>query len=77
MASSRALQAKFVRLTVHEREILGLYARGVRGQRLAVEKGITYNTVRSHYERICQKLETQDMIGAVIAFQTRLIEEGN
>jgi DNA-binding NarL/FixJ family response regulator len=62
-----------VRLTEHERDILGLYARGVRGRRLADEKQITYNTVRSHYERICQKLGERDMLSAAI----RLVEERN
>lgn len=75
MANSRALPSKFVRLTEHERGILALYARGVRGQRLAQEKGITYNTVRSHYERICDKVGERDMLGAAVAFQARLVEE--
>lgn len=63
--------SRLVRLTEHERSIVQLYARGVRGQRLAQEKGITYHTVRSHYERICQKCGERDMLSVAI----RLVEE--
>lgn len=65
--------SRFVRLTEHERSIVQLYARGVRGQRLAEVKGISYHTVRSHYERICAKCGERDMISVAI----RLVEEGD
>lgn len=48
----------------------------VSGQRLAEAKGISYNTVRSHYERICLKCGERDMVSVAVAFQARLIEEG-
>ena len=59
---------RLVSLTAHERDILHKYASGVRGQQLANELKITYNTTRTHYLRICRKIDVADMMQASITY---------
>jgi RNA polymerase sigma factor (sigma-70 family) len=58
-ARLEAFEAKFVRLTPREREVLELVAGGLANKQTAAELGIAEKTVEVHRKRVMKKLEVR------------------
>ncbi|UMZ75040.1 response regulator [Natranaerofaba carboxydovora] len=62
-------------LTIREREILGLLAKGYSNNDLSEELGISEKTVKNHVSSILRKLDVSDRTQAVVtAFKNGLVE---
>jgi DNA-binding NarL/FixJ family response regulator len=64
-------------LSEREQEVLGALAKGRRYKEVADELGITYDTVRTHVQRIYKKLHVQSRAQAVKQFQVPAGERGH
>lgn len=69
------IQAKLERLTAREREVLEGMARGLNNKELAERFCIGHTTVKTHVNRMMQKLELRDRVEAVLfAVQAGLVD---
>jgi DNA-binding NarL/FixJ family response regulator len=69
------VKAKLERLTAREREVLEGMARGLNNKELAEHFCIGHTTVKTHVNRMMQKLELRDRVEAVLfAVQAGLVD---
>jgi DNA-binding NarL/FixJ family response regulator len=54
------------KLTLREREVLGLMARGYMNKQIAGDCGITEQATKNYVSRILKKLDTVNRTGAVV-----------
>ena len=65
-------------LTVREKQILGVIARGLQNKEIAQELGISLATVRNHVHNILEKLEVHSKLEAVsLAFRRGWVTVGS
>ncbi|MFA5506432.1 MAG: response regulator transcription factor [Vulcanimicrobiota bacterium] len=73
---SKEVQGKLDRLTVREREVLEGIAKGLNNKELAEQFCIGHTTVKTHVNRMMQKLELRDRVEAVLfALEAGLVEK--
>ena len=58
-------EEKDYRLSVREKEVLGLLVEGLSYKMIAAKLNITYDTVRAHMKKIYEKLHVASMTEAV------------
>lgn len=67
----QAALARFNRLSVREREVIGLLVEGLEPQAIADALFVSRNTVRTHVQNVLQKLEVHSRLEAVrVAMET-------
>jgi DNA-binding NarL/FixJ family response regulator len=72
----KAVQEKLERLTAREREVLEGIAKGLNNKELAELFCIGHTTVKTHVNRMMQKLELRDRVEAVLfALEAGLVEK--
>jgi RNA polymerase sigma factor (sigma-70 family) len=70
------LRSRISRLTPRERDVLRYMVRGLSNREIAAELGIAYTTVRSHAQRVIEKLEARSRLQAVArAYRAGILEE--
>ncbi|WP_347221317.1 response regulator transcription factor, partial [Mycolicibacterium poriferae] len=73
---NKAVQEKLERLTAREREVLEGIAKGLNNKELAELFCIGHTTVKTHVNRMMQKLELRDRVEAVLfALEAGLVEK--
>lgn len=55
----------FLSLTLREREVLRLIAQGETNQQISEKLFVSCDTIRTHRNRIWQKLEIKNLVGAI------------
>jgi DNA-binding NarL/FixJ family response regulator len=77
-APSAALTQRIDRLTVREREVLGLLAAGLTNVEIADRLVLGVETVKTHVRNVLAKLEVKDRVQAVIvAYESGFVRPGD
>jgi DNA-binding NarL/FixJ family response regulator len=74
----RTLPPELAQLTVREREVFRLIAKGLSNQEIGEQLFITETTVKTHVTHLLQKLDLRDRVQAVVlAYETGIFEAGS
>ena len=65
MPSSRILRRRFESLTQREREVVAMVVSGLPNRSIAVQIGITENTVKVHRSHAMEKMEAESLAALV------------